>query len=138
MAFIARLQVRFGDIDHAGIVYYPRFLHYFHVALEELFSEELGLPYHQVIDRRRLGLPTVHLEIDFRRPLRFGDAIDVAVEVAAIGRSSITWRYTVTKGDGEVAAEATIVTVALDMDSFAKTEVPAWLRQRLEAYQILQ
>jgi 4-hydroxybenzoyl-CoA thioesterase len=133
--YAARLQVRFGDIDHAGIVYYPRFLHYFHVALEELFGHELGLPYHQVIDQRRLGLPSVHLEIDFRRPLRFGDAIDVAVEVAAIGKSSITWHYRVTKADGELAAEASIVTVALDMDTFAKTEVPGWLRERLVAYQ---
>jgi hypothetical protein len=27
MAFRSLLKVRFGDIDHAGIVYYPRFLH---------------------------------------------------------------------------------------------------------------
>jgi 4-hydroxybenzoyl-CoA thioesterase len=132
--YAARLKVRFGDIDHAGIVYYPRFLHYFHVALEELFGERLGVPYHRVIDERRLGLPTVHLEIDFRLPLRFGDEIAVAVAVAAVGRSSITWHYRVTKQDGALAAEATMVTVALDMDSFAKTEVPEWLRERLAAY----
>jgi acyl-CoA thioesterase FadM len=37
MAFRSQLIIRFGDIDRAGIVYYPRFLHYFHVALEEFF-----------------------------------------------------------------------------------------------------
>ena len=26
----------FDDVDHAGIVYYPRFFHYFHLAFEEL------------------------------------------------------------------------------------------------------
>ena len=129
MPFVAHLEVRFGDIDHAGIVYYPRFLHYFHVALEIFFREELGIPYHRVLDERRVGLPNVHLEIDFRAPLRFGDAIDVAVRIARVGTTSVTWRYEVRKQDGTLAAEATMVTVALDMDRFAKTEVPDWLRR---------
>jgi len=38
MAFRSQLKIRFGDIDRAGIVYYPRFMHYFHVALEEFFA----------------------------------------------------------------------------------------------------
>jgi 4-hydroxybenzoyl-CoA thioesterase len=45
MAFRSQLKIRFGDIDRAGIVYYPRFLQYFHVALEEFFADELGIEY---------------------------------------------------------------------------------------------
>ena len=134
MPFRAHLKVRFGDIDHAGIVYYPRFLHYFHVALEEFFTEVVGVEYHTVINDHRLGLPSVHLEIDFRRPLRFGDSIDVEVCGLELGATSVTWRYAVWKQDGTLAAEATIVTVALDMDAFAKRPLPDWLRDRLAAY----
>lgn len=134
MAFRARLKVRFGDIDHAGIVYYPRFLHYFHVALEEFFTSVVGIEYHTVINEHRLGLPSVHLEIDFRRPLRFGDEIDVEVRGLELGTTSVTWRYAVWKQDGSLAAEATIVTVALDMDAFSKRPLPEWLRGRFEAY----
>jgi len=46
MAFVSHLKIRFGDIDRAGIVYYPRFLHYFHVALEEFFTSELEIDGH--------------------------------------------------------------------------------------------
>ena len=133
-AFRARLKVRFGDIDHAGIVYYPRFLHYFHVALEEFFSEVVGVEYHTVINEQRLGLPSVHLAIDFRRPLRFGDAIEVEVRGLELGTTSVTWSYAVWKADGTLAAEATIVTVALDMDAFTKRPLPDWLREKLAAY----
>jgi 4-hydroxybenzoyl-CoA thioesterase len=132
--FRAHLKVRFGDIDHAGIVYYPRFLHYFHVALEEFFTVEVGSEYHTVINEERVGLPVVHLEIDFRSPLRFGDEIDVEVRGLDLGTTSVTWRYAVWKQDGSLAAEATIVTVSLDMDSFGKRPLPAWLRARFEAY----
>jgi 4-hydroxybenzoyl-CoA thioesterase len=45
MPFHSILKIRFGDIDRAGIVYYPRFLHYFHVALEKFFHSELGVEY---------------------------------------------------------------------------------------------
>jgi len=134
MAFRTRLEVRFGDIDHAGIVYYPRFVHYFHVALEEFFAGALGRPYHRFLDEDRVGLPTVHLEIDFRSPLRFGDEIAIEVRVLDVGRSSVRWRYTVFKADGTLAAEAQIVTVALDMDRFSTTPVPQWLRSALEDY----
>ena len=70
MAFRSQLTVRFGDIDHAGIVYYPRFLHYFHVALEEFFPAMLELEYPTLIDKHRIGLPTVHLEGIVYRPKR--------------------------------------------------------------------
>ena len=62
MAFRLLLQVRFGDIDHAGIVYYSRFLHYFHVAREEFFGSLVGVDYATVINEYCLGLPTVQLE----------------------------------------------------------------------------
>jgi 4-hydroxybenzoyl-CoA thioesterase len=133
MAFRSLLKIRFGDIDHAGIVYYPRFLHYFHVALEEFFGQELGVDYPILIDEHRLGLPTVHLETDFRRPMRYGDRFDVEVEVLTVGRTSITFGYRVFKrGEKEPLVEGHNVTVCLDMDSFKKRDIPDWLRQRLE------
>jgi 4-hydroxybenzoyl-CoA thioesterase len=112
MAFRSQLKIRFGDIDHAGIVYYPRFLHYFHVALEEFFGQELEIDYPVLIDEHHLGLPTVHLETDFSRPLRYGRVFK--------------------QGENEPCIEGHNVTVCLDMDTFKKRDIPDWLRQRLE------
>ena len=63
-SYVTNLKVRFGDIDHAGIVYYPRISNYFHVAFEEFFSDRVGLPYHELLDERRLGFPAVRSEIE--------------------------------------------------------------------------
>ena len=132
MAFRSQLIIRFGDIDRAGIVYYPRFLHYFHVALEEFFERELGVAYHAVIDTHRLGLPTVHLEVDFSRPFSYGDNIELEVCVLKVGRTSITFGYRVfKKGETRPWISGHNVTVCLDMDRFQKQEIPAWLRQLL-------
>ena len=133
MAFRTLLKIRFGDIDRAGIVYYPRFLHYFHVSLEEFFGQELGVDYPILINEHHIGLPTVHLETDFSKPLRYGDLIEVEVSVLKIGKTSITFGYRVFKqGEAKPWIEGHNVTVCLDMETFKKRDIPDWLRQRLE------
>ncbi len=137
MAYCAHLKVRFGDIDNAGIVYYPRFVHYFHVALEEFFGAELGIDYATVLTKHRLAFPTVHLESDFRRPLQFGDHIGVEVTVNGIGATSIVWGYLAYRlgEENRPVAEGHNVTVCINVDSFQKADVPGWLRHDLLAYQ---
>jgi 4-hydroxybenzoyl-CoA thioesterase len=132
MAFRSLLKIRFGDIDHAGIVYYPRFLHYFHVAVEEFFGQELEIDYPVLINEHRIGLPTVHLETDWSRPLRYGDTIEVEVSVSKIGKTSITFGYRVFKqGEDKPWAVGHNVVVCLNMNTFKKRDIPDWLRQKL-------
>lgn len=132
MAFRSLMKIRFGDIDRAGIVYYPRFLHYFHVSLEEFFGQALGVDYSILINEHHIGLPTVHLQVDFSKPLRYGDLIAVEVSVLKIGKTSITFGYRVFKqGNTRPWIEGHNVTVCLDMETFKKREIPDWLRQRL-------
>lgn len=138
IAFSKLIKVCFGDIDHAGIVYYPRFLHYFHLSVEEFFGSELGIDFAQVLDERNVSFPTVHVEADFRQRLKYGDQIDIEVRVLDIGRSSITWGYRGYRGvagiGSTVLVEGRNVTVCVRSDTFEKIEVPEWLRRGLEDY----
>ena len=140
MAYRAYIKVCFSDIDYAGIVYYPRFLHYFHLAMEEFFGAELGMDYPHVLIEHRLGFPTVHLETDFHKPLSYGDELDVEVTVKEVGHSSITWGYRVykTKEPYEVIVEGQNVTVTVNLDTFEKLETPSWLKERLNRYRMSQ
>jgi 4-hydroxybenzoyl-CoA thioesterase len=134
MAPRSKLKIRFGDIDRAGIVYFPRFMHYFHVAMEEFFGTALGVQYHAIIDTHRIGLPTVHLESDFSRPFSYGDTIEVEVRVLKVGLTSVSFGYRVFKeGEADPRIVGHNVTVCLDMDTFQKMELPGWFRQILEA-----
>lgn len=136
MAFRTLIKVCFGDIDNAGIVYYPRFMHYFHLAMEEFFSSEVGIDYSDVLHKRNVSLPTVHLEADFRRRLRYGDQINIEVRVINVGRTSITWGYRGYRrvGEEEMVVEGHNVTVCVNADTFEKIDVPEWLRKGFAAY----
>ena len=135
MKFTIELPVRFGDIDQAGVVYYPRFFHYFHQAFEEWFGRALGRSYPELVLADGIGFPSVRIETEFVKPLRYGDRARVQIEVLEIGRASLTLRYELARvGDGELSARATVKTVAVDNASFAPVPIPQAWRERFERF----
>ena len=78
------VKVRFGDVDHAGIVFYPHFFIYYHEAFEQFFDDS-GIAYHRLLGERKVAFPTVHIEVDYKAPLRYGDSLDLELSVPRIG-----------------------------------------------------
>ena len=133
--FSVSFPVRFADVDHAGIVYYPRFYHYFHVAFEEFFRQRMGpSAYLDLLERRRIGFPAVHTECDYRAPLRFGDLVRVDMEISRLGGKSIRFHYQAIRAEGdsgprgEVAAEGSVVCAITDLAQFRAVPIPEDLR----------
>jgi 4-hydroxybenzoyl-CoA thioesterase len=132
--YVHRAPVRFADVDHAGIVYYPRFFDYFHVAFEELFRDRLGpVGYRQLLDERRIGFPAVRATCEYRAPLRFGDDVEISVAVSRIGERSVSFRYHAVRrraGEPDVAsAEGEVVVAVVDLDAFRALALPEDLRR---------
>ena len=85
MAFRIRQPVRHPDVDRAGIVYFPRFYDFFHRALEDFFTVEVGIPVWDLADRLKVAMPVVHIETDFERPLQHGDALSTSPQQMFVG-----------------------------------------------------
>ena len=130
MPFTFTTPIRFADVDHAGIVYYPRFFHLFHLAFEELFRQRMGArAYVELLDQRRVGFPAVRAEADYKSPLRFGDTADIELSVARLGGKSITFRYRVYRAEEPdrarvLAAEGQVVCAVTDLTRFVAIAVP--------------
>ncbi|HEY1572525.1 MAG TPA: acyl-CoA thioesterase [Pseudonocardiaceae bacterium] len=69
---------------------------------------------------RRLGIewlfgrtPRVHYEVDYRARLWFGDPVSIRLWVAAVGRTSLTFRFEVTGPAGVVASGSVVAVHAL-------------------------
>ena len=122
MGFQTAIPVRFGDEDHAGIVYFPRFLHFFHCAFEDLFNDN-GIPYRECLDVDFVGWPAVHLDVDFKSPLRFGDEFLIDVSVSRLGTKSATFSYRGSCEERDVAS-AEITVACIDMKSFRAQPIP--------------
>ncbi len=135
MTYRTRLRYRFGDIDDAGIAYYPKLLHYFHCAFEDWWSDGLGHPYSKLMHEDKLGLPTVKLEAEFFSPVRYGDEPWVHIGVLRIGQSSVESGFWMTRGDDpRPLCKARVTTVAVDMDAMQKQELPPEWRRRFAPF----
>ena len=136
MAFRAPIKVHFADIDNTGIVYYPRFLHYFHLAMVEFFTTVLGIDHADVLHKHKVSFPVVHLACDFRGRIKYGDRIDMEVRVLHAGKTSIKWGYRGfrTGAENDIVVEGHTITVCVQTETFEKVDIPEWLRQGLNDY----
>lgn len=135
MVFTFEKKVRFGEIDEAGIVYFPRFFNFYHLAMEEFFEQAVSVPYAEVIKKWKVGFPTVHVEADFFRPVQYGDVLRIEMSFPKLGRSSVRMRYRArrTRDESQVA-DARLTTACVDMTTFRARAIPDNLREIFERY----
>ncbi len=126
--------VRFAEVDAARMVFFGRFCDYCHDALEALFGGVDG-GYPRLTMVRDVGIPTVHIDLDYRSPLRYGDVAVIEVEVEDIGGRSITFRHTMRrKADGVVCAVARHVVVTARISQIETVPIPDDVRALLEGH----
>jgi 4-hydroxybenzoyl-CoA thioesterase len=126
--------VRFEEVDAAGIVFFPRFLSYGHEAMETLFDELEG-GYVRLIRDRKVGVPAVHVECDFRHPLRYGDVARIETTVEKLGRSSVSFRYVISRlADGVPIASILHVCAVSDLVALKAIPIPDDIRAALERH----
>ena len=135
MSFKTKLRYRFGDIDEAGIAYYPKLLHYFHCAFEDWWSDALGRPYPALLQQDKLGLPAVKLEVEFYSPVKYGDEPWVHLGILRIGNSSVEFAFWMTRGDDPTPlCRARVVTAAMDMGTMQGRKLPDIWRERFAEF----
>lgn len=134
-SFSASYPVRFGEIDHAGVMYYPAIFDRIHRAFEDFWPEVLGQTYAQVLSEDGIGFPLVDVQASFRRPFRFGDQVDVSIEVSKIGAKSVDFLvYLGSPGEVEARATARLTTAVISLDNFRATDLPDRYREALARF----
>lgn len=128
---VSSRRLALADIDAAGIAFSGRLVVIALEALEAGLSVN-GLDFATLIRERRYGVPLVHLEADFRHPLRHGDPVELDLVCERIGEHSYTCRVDLVQADGTVAAQVRFVAAVVDMATFRATAVPPAMRAALE------
>ena len=124
--------IRFSHCDPAGIVFYPQYLVLFNHLVEDWFTEGLGVDYARMLGARRIGLPIVRLECDFRAISRMGDAVSFGLVAERVGGRSLPLALTARVAD-ELRVAARQVLVFTDLDTHRAIDLPADVRAALAA-----
>lgn len=133
--FTQALRVPFSICDPAGIVFFVQYHLLFQNLVESWVTECLGVDYSELLGPRRVGLPTVRLETDFRVISRMGDLITLGLDVEHVGTSSLVLRLTVHGADDTVRVEARQVIVCTNLDTHRSQPLPDDLRAALQRFQ---
>lgn len=131
MSFETETKVRFGDVDAAGIVFYPRYFEMLNTAVEDWF-DSMGFDFRSMHMLHRIGIPTVRLECDFVAPSSYGDELTIRISVVRVGRSSCTVDYVVA-GRGQVRLNARGVLVCMNLETRRSIEWPDAIGLKLRA-----
>lgn len=130
--FTRDYRIRFSHCDPAGIVFFPQYLVLFNQLVEDWFTDGLGISYAELLGPRRIGLPIVRLECDFRAISRMGDTVAFGLAVERVGGRSLTLALQA-RGSDALRVSSRQVLVFTSLDTHQAISMPADVRAALSA-----
>ncbi len=134
--FTYRTKIRLKDTDATGVLYFSE---QFKLALEafEEFLASQGFSLRELLNSSYL-MPIVHAEADYSAPLKVGDPLEISLQVAKLGTSSITLQYALFDPDRKIpVGRVEIVHVVVDREKGISVPIPDFLRKLLEQNQFV-
>jgi acyl-CoA thioester hydrolase len=128
--FTHRLEVRFRDCDPMGHVNNAVYLTYLEQARFAHWREIWGMNFERLPEGTP-GVILAHAEIDYRRPAKYGDHLEVCITLESIGRSSFTYGYQMVDQREQVVATARTVQVMYDYSAEKPVAMSDALRSKL-------
>ncbi|MGI9382053.1 MAG: tol-pal system-associated acyl-CoA thioesterase [Methyloligellaceae bacterium] len=112
---ILPVRIYFEDTDFTGLVYHASFLRFCERGRSD-FVRLLGIRHQDLLDGREDSEPAVfvvrHMEIDFLKPARIDDVIEVVTECAEIGGATLSLKQEVVR-DEQVLVRARVKVVLI-------------------------
>ena len=134
--FFHPVEVRYGDLDAQRHVNNAKYLTYMEQARLE-YVRQLGLWNGESF--AELGMIVAEVQITYRAPIHFGDAVRVGVRVSRLGNKSMLMEYRLENAqDNSLFASATSVQVAYDYQAGGSMPVPGLWRKKIAAFEKIE
>jgi YbgC/YbaW family acyl-CoA thioester hydrolase len=103
--FVHPVQLRWGECDPAGIIFYPTYFLWFDAAAWNMFAQ---VGYHAKRMRaEHLAMPLVAAGCEFKHPAEQEDRAEVRSRIARWGGKSFVLAHDVVRADGTLLAAGT-------------------------------
>jgi acyl-CoA thioester hydrolase len=122
MTFDWPVQVYWEDTDAGGVVYHSQYLNFMERARTE-FLRSLGLVQTTLRDDLSILFVVRDIQIRFKKPAKFDDALNVNTQLLKVGRSLLEFEQNIYRGDEHLIA-AKVDVVCIGADSFRPVSIP--------------
>ena len=130
--FEHELEVRFRDCDPMGHVNNAVYLTYLEQARFAHWRAVWGFDF-EGLPENAPGVILARAELDYRRPARYGDMLEVRISLQRIGRTSFSYTYDIVDQEERVVAEAKSVQVMYDYAAGRPVPLSDEMRSKLGA-----
>jgi acyl-CoA thioester hydrolase len=119
------VRVYYEDTDSGGVVYYANYLRFMERARTE-WMRSLGFEQDRLLTEQGILFAVRSASIDFLRPARFNDRLNVTVDMQHLGRASLTLEQSVLRhGDSAgPLCTSTVKIACLEAAKFRPQPIP--------------
>lgn len=125
-------RIYYHDTDAGGVVYYGSYLQHLEEARTE-YLRSIGIDTASYAKNGVL-FPVVRLEIDYKKPARYGDTIAIYTSPETVGNASITFTQEIRIAD-TLLVKCRVVWACVSKD-LKPTRVPEDIRSRICGHNI--
>ncbi|WP_028782894.1 acyl-CoA thioesterase [Thalassobacillus devorans] len=126
------IRVRYQETDQMGVVYHANYLVWFELGRTD-FIEALGFKYHQ-IEKQGVVSPVVDANIQFKKPIRYGESAYVETWLEEYDGLRITYGYKIFNEQQDLAVAGTTKHVIVKEGSFRPVSIRRSFPEWHEAY----
>ncbi|GAA4873064.1 tol-pal system-associated acyl-CoA thioesterase [Ferrimonas pelagia] len=123
------VRVYYSDTDAGGVVYHANYLNFFEHARTEMLRQA-GFEQDQLM-AQNLVFALRQVVMDFIRPARFNQMLEVITEITQLGGASLQFEQRLVDAQGEVFCQAQIKIGCLSADQFRPIRIPQAIKQEL-------
>jgi acyl-CoA thioester hydrolase len=116
------VRVYYEDTDAGGVVYYANYLRFLERARTE-WLRALGFEQTALAAVHHVVFVVRSISLDFLKPSRIDDMLEITVEPAAAGASRVELAQRVTRGGLELAT-ARVTLACVNTDTFRPVRIP--------------
>nr|CAA6822969.1 MAG: 4-hydroxybenzoyl-CoA thioesterase family active site [uncultured Thiotrichaceae bacterium] len=134
--FTLPVRVYYEDTDAGGVVYHSNYLNFMERARTE-YLRELGYDQDVLANELDILFVVSSIQIDYQRPARFNDELEVRTSVENIGRASVEFSQVISrKADNpqqtlEVLTKASVKVACVGATTFKPGAIPQSIKGAL-------
>ena len=130
MPFVHHTTARFHQVDRAGIAFFACAFEYAHDCFDEILIAAFDDPN---LDKLGFGMPLVHAEASYKRPIRLYDRLELRATIERQGERSVTFRYDVVGDDDVLRCVVHLRHAFVAFPEFVGRSVPDHFIERMQA-----
>lgn len=130
------VHIRFSECDPLNIVWHGNYVKYFEDGRED-FGRAHNFSYTEIYTKNGLSVPLVHMEMDYKRAIGFGETIRVETTLVDDPAAKIVFKYRIFNSKDELICSGKTIQafVRMEKKELVITMPPffeAWKKEHLK------